>query len=168
MLDKRKQIVNDVFAATGAKMEHDDPLVIAALYHSQLVREAGRAASAEMRAAAAEMKTAADISLAAQAATAAAHGALMKEIERQIARSFKRAAGSQIHAGDVRHLPVWHAAAGAIIVGIALATGWHFAFSQGTVHAQEAAAGRTLTRAVSTMDPKLRQQVIDHIRNTAG
>lgn len=93
---------------------------------------------------------------------------LLKAIDAQVSKSVKLACPGATAANSFRYIPTWHAVAGAIVAGIVLATGWHFAFGQGAEHAQEAAIGRTFTRAVSTMDPKLREQVIDHIRKAAG
>ena len=166
--EQRKKIVDDVFSITGFKMQDDDPLVTAALFYSQVMRDASEAASVEMRAIAGEIKGASEAALAANRTTSAARMTLMKDIERHVVRCVGQAGVAKVQAGEIRYVPVWQAAAGAIIVGVMLATTWHFGFAQGAEHAQEAAVGRTFTRAVSTMDPKLRDQVIDHIRKNAG
>jgi len=166
--EKRKQIVDDVFSTTGFKMQDDDPLVTAALFYSQLMRDASQATAAEMRAIAVEMRVASEAVQTAQRTTSAARVTLMKEIERHVVRGIKQAGGTHAQSGEIRYLPVWQAVTSAIVAGVVLAATWHFGFAQGASHAHEAAVGRTFTRAVSTMDPKLRDQVIEHIRKNAG
>ena len=48
MDDEKKNLVVEIFRATGIKVDEDDPIVLAALYQASLVRSAGDATAAKL------------------------------------------------------------------------------------------------------------------------
>jgi hypothetical protein len=162
---KRKQIVDDVFSATGAKMEHDDPLVIAALYYSHEMRAASSAVSAELQRVAGELRVAAQLAAVANASVAADRAKFMKDVEAHIVQCAKQASKAQSGPLQLDRLPTWYALAGAVIMAVIFSTGWTIAAAHGSTQAEEAAVGRAFNRVAPTLDPKIKAQLYERLRN---
>ena len=162
---KRKQVVDDVFLATGEKMSPDDPLVIAALFYSHQMLQAGNVVTADLERLAADIRAAAQKALPDNGAADATRAKLMRDIESQITRCIKTASAG---GGRNEHpyVPAWYALAGAVVGAFLIAAAWVVGMERGSVQADEAAVGRSFTRVVSTMDPKLKAQLMDHLRRT--
>jgi hypothetical protein len=162
--DKRKQIAAEVFASTGAKVDGYDPLVIAALFYSQQLGATGDAVAKQLQAAAADLRAASQVATAANNSLVADRAKLIKDIEAHVARCVKLASKGQSGGQDFRRIPLWHAVAGAVVGAIALSAGLMIGFERGSAQADDAAVGRSFVRVVPTMDAKLKQQLMEHLR----
>ena len=162
--DKRKQIVEDVFCATGAKMEPDDPLVTATLYYSLEMRAAGAVVASELNQAASDLRNASQLAVAAHGAVVADRAKLMKDIEAHIANCVKSLSKEQSRFQDLRYIPTWYAVVGALVGAVFFAATWKYGVLQGTDLAEEAAVGRAFKRAAPLMDPALKAEVIKQLR----
>lgn len=162
--DKRKQIAAAVFAATGAKVDGYDPLVIAALFYSEQLGAAGDAVAKQLTAAATDLHAASTVATAANSSLVADRAKLMKDIEAHVARCVTLASKGQSGVQDCRRIPIWHAVAAAVVGAVALSAGLMFGMERGSTMAHEAALGRSFARVVPTMDAKLRQQLMEHLR----
>lgn len=164
ILAKQKQVVDDVFSATGAKLAQDDPLVVAALFYSHEMRVAGKEISESLEKATTDLRDAAQLALPAHGAAAAERAKLMRDIETHIVRCVKTASaagGRKAHP----YVPAWYALAGAIAGALLLWAAWMIGIDRGSARADEAAVGRAFARGVSTMDPKLKALLMDHLQN---
>ena len=143
------------------------------------IREAGRLAAQDIRDAG--RSYAADSAEAvskAEASSRAAAGVIdrlssdrsqiLKTVETHIAKCVKLASNRQSGPDGLRYVPAWYAVVAAVAGAVALAAAWQLGIEQGSVRAEEAAIGRSFARAVPTMDPKLRAQLMEHLRKNSG
>jgi len=180
--DERRAVVTAVFAATGKKVDEDDPIIVAALFQAHTMREAVGAAVVQVAEAGQVVKVAADEArravLAAEAASRMAAAAfermssdraqLLKTVEAQIAKCLKLACKGQSSREDSRSFPIWYAVAGSVVGAVVISAAMMFALQRNSVHAQEAAVGRAFARVVPGLDPKLREQLMQHLRKNGS
>lgn len=166
--DKRKQIAAEIFAATGAKVDGYDPLVIAALFYSEHLRSAGDAVAMKLDIAAIELRAASNLAAAANLSLATDRPKLLKDIEAHVARCVKQAGKVQSGVADFRFVPVRYAVVGAFAGALAMTAALMFGFERGSSQAEEAAIGRSFSRVVPELDPKLREQLLEHLRKNTG
>lgn len=160
-----KKIVDEVFSATGVKMSPDDPLVIAALFYSHRLRQAGDAVSSDLEMVAADIRAAALTAMPDSDFSEVAKTKLMRDIELRIVRCIKTAsAGGGRNAHP--YVPAWYALVGAVAGAVLIAGAWIAGIERGSVQADEAAVGRSFARVVSKMDPKLRAELMEQLRGT--
>jgi len=93
---------------------------------------------------------------------------LAKAVEAQLARAVKLAGSAGSAPLSLRYLPAWYAVVGSVVVGTALAAAWIIGVEQGTARAEEAAVGRSFTRVLPELDPKVRAQIMEQLRKKAG
>jgi hypothetical protein len=165
--DKRNQIAADVFAATGAKVDGYDPLVISALFYSQQLREAGASVAAKLDTAALELRSASNTTAATNASLLADRAKLFKDIEAHVARCTKSVSKAQAGGLHLRYVPTWYAVVGALVGAVALAIAWNIGVIQGTARAEEAAVGRAFSKVVPSLDQNLRDRLLEHLRKKA-
>lgn len=147
----------------------------AASHAMEGIREAGRLAAQDIREAG--RQAAQDSAGALQAADAATRSAtaaidkmsadrlqLMKAVEAQMVKCLKQAGKEQSGVQAFHHIPTRYAVLGSIIGAVVLAAALTVGIQRGSDVAAEAAVGRSFARAVSTMDTKLREQVLEHLR----
>lgn len=158
---RRKRVVDDVFSATGAKMEPDDPLVIAALYYSYEMRLAGDVVAGQLQAAAAELRSAAD-------SDSKDRTKILRDIEAHVAKCAKAAGQGRASPPPLGYVPTWYAVVGAVMGAVALSAAMLVGIERGSAQAQDAAVGRSFARVVPTLDPKLKQQLMEHLRKNPG
>lgn len=166
--DNRNQIAADVFAVTGAKVDGFDPLVIAALFYSHQLRKAGDSVVEKLDTAALELRSASNAASTTNASLVTDRAKLFKDIEAHVAKCAKAASKRQADGLNLRYLPTWYAVVGALVGAVALATAWNVGVIQGTARAEEAAVGRAFSRVVPALDPKVRDQLMEHLRKKAG
>jgi len=166
--EKRKQIAADVFATTGAKVDGYDPLVIAALFYSEHLRAAGDSVALKLESAASELRAASSVATVANSALIADRAKLLKDIEAHVARCVKQASKGQSSTLDFRFIPVRYAVGGAFAIAVAMTAALMFGFERGSAQAEEAAVGRSFSRVVPELDPKVREHIMDHLRKKAG
>lgn len=160
-----KKIVDEVFSATGVKMSPDDPLVIAALFYSHRLRQAGDAVTSDLEMVAADIRAAAQTVMPDSDFSEVAKNKLMRDIELRIVRCIKTASacgGRNAHP----YVPAWYAVVGAVAGAVLIAGAWVVGIERGSVQADEAAVGRSFARVVSKMDPKLRAELMEQLRGT--
>lgn len=165
--DKRNQIAADIFAATGAKVDGYDPLVISALFYSQQLGKAGDRVAAKLDTAALELRSASSTSTAMNASLLADRAKLFKDIEAHVAKCAKSVSKAPAGGVDLRYIPAWYAVVGALVGAVSLAIAWNIGVIQGTALAEEAAVGRAFSRVVPALDQKLRDQLMEHLRKKA-
>jgi hypothetical protein len=168
LVDKRRRVADDVFSATGVKMDWDDPLVTAALFYSHQMREAGDSTADQLRQATAELKAATKAAASVNISQSAARTRTMKEIEAHISKCVKLASKGQCSSQSFRYIPIWYAVGSAVAVAVAFSAALMFGIERGSALAEEAAVGRSFKRVVPTMDPKLRAQLMEHLRKNPG
>lgn len=166
--EKRHQIAAEIFAATGAKVDGYDPLIIAALFYSQHLNAAGNTVTLQLEAAAKEVRAASQVATAANSTLLADRARLLKEIEAHVARCVKQASKGQSNPYRLRDIPFWYAVAGAFAGAVALAAALAVGIERGSSLAEDAAVGRSFARVVPTMDPKLKQELMEHLRKNPG
>ncbi|MFC5550196.1 hypothetical protein [Massilia aerilata] len=98
---------------------------------------------------------------------AADRAQLLKLVEAS-AKSAKATANGQPGPLSLRYVPAWFAVIGALVGAVALASAWVIGVERGTAQAEDAAVGRSFARAVLTMDPKLRQELMEHLSKNSG
>ena len=139
------------------------------------IREAGRLAALEIREAAREAAvssgkaiTAVEVATRAAAAAvdrlAADRTQMLKSVETQVAKCVKAASAGQAGSHNAWNIPVWYAVVGSCIGAAGISAALMFGFERGSVQAQEAAVGRSFARVVPALDPKLREQIMRHLR----
>lgn len=135
---------------------------------SLVMNEASQRCAVECTAASAKADAAAQATATHLNKMAAERLELVRAIETQVVKAIR--SGSKGEAGPVslRHIPAWYAVAGALAVGLALVAAWIIGVEHGTALAQDAAVGRSFKRVVPALDPKLRDQLMEHLRNKAG
>lgn len=168
LVDKRRRVADDVFSATGVKMDWDDPLVTAALFYSREMREVGESITAQFQQATAELQAATKAAASVNISQAADRARTMREIEAQIAKCVKMASKGQSGSRGLLEVPAWYAVVGAVVGALVLSAAWSIAVEQGSVRAEEAAIGRSFARVVPKMDPKLKEQLMEHLRKNPG
>jgi hypothetical protein len=166
--EKKKRIVDDVFSVTGAKMEPSDPLVIAALYYSHEIRTAGDEVSTQLWGAAADLLAASKLVSTANAAIMADRAKFLRDVEGHIVACAKTASKAQASSRPLGYVPTWYAVLGAVTSAVLLVAAWTAGIERGTAQANDAEVGRAFSRAVPTMDPKLRTQLLKHLRKNAS
>lgn len=159
----RKRLVDDVFVLTGKKLEMDDPLVVAALYYSHVMQEASAEVSTRLSAAAQEIMVAAQHASTVNASIQADKAKLLREVEIQVAKGVRAGAKARSATGSFSHVPIKYAIAGAMGGAVALATLFYFGVETVAERERQASIGRAFSRSVQTLDPKLRQQLLDHV-----
>lgn len=165
--DKRKQLATEIFDATGVKVDGYDPLVVAALFYSDRLRSAGDVVARQLEAAAKELRDTSQVATTANAALLAERTKLFKDIEAHVALCVKQAAKAQSKGVDFRYVPIWHAVVGALAVGLLMAAAVVFGLERGSTHADEAAIGRSFSRIVPELEPKVRENIMEHLRKKA-
>jgi len=164
---KRKRIVDEVFSATGAKMDPEDPLVTAALYYSYELSNASKGVASEIQGATAELRASMQLLQGANAAVIAERKKLMQDIEAHVTKCVKLVSKGQSNVQDFSRIPVWYAVAGAVAGALALSTALLVGVERNSALAEDAAVGRAFARALPTMDPKLKQQLMEHLHKPA-
>lgn len=146
-----------------------------ALLASNEIREAGRLAALEVRESSRESAASSGKAITAlEASTRAAAAAvdrlaadrtqMLKSVDTQVAKCVKAARAGQAGSHSARYISVWYAVVGSCIVAAAISAALIFGFERGSVQAQEAAVGRSFARMVPVLDPKLREQLMRHLR----
>jgi hypothetical protein len=166
--DKRKQIAAEIFTATGAKVDGYDPLVIAALFYSEHLRAAGDAVAVRLESAATDLRAASNLASSANSLLVADRSKLLKDIEAHVARCVKQANEGQSSLQDFRYIPIRFAIGGAFVAAVAMAIALMIGFERGSAQAGEAAVGRSFSRVVPELDPKVRDHLMEHLRKKAG
>lgn len=166
--DKRKQISADVFALTGARLDGYDPLIIAAIFYSEHLRAAGDSVALKLEAATSELRAASNVVTTSNNLQNAERAKLFKDIEAHVARCVKQAGKGQSSAQDFRFVPIRYAVGGALAAAVAITAALMFGFQRGSAQAEEAAVGRSFSRIVPELDPKVREHIMDHLRKKAG
>jgi hypothetical protein len=90
---------------------------------------------------------------------------LLKSVEAHVLKSVKLAAKRQSDPLPLGHVPAWYAVAGALIGAVAFAAAWTIAAAHGSAQAEEAAVGRAFNRVAPTLDPKIKAQLYERLRN---
>jgi hypothetical protein len=163
---ERRSVVTAVFAATGKKVDEDDPIIVAALFHAYTMREASREAAGRI----------ADVGHTVQQAVDEARKAALeaRAIVRQVAAEEKKRAGAldarvtkalreagRVHSSEDGPPTGWRGvmagmAMGLLLFGGLLSVVCGFSFSW----ISDSRIGAEFRRAVPTMDPSLRDKLI--------
>lgn len=184
----RKALAAEYFKVTGDAVSENDPIVTGTLFFShklaesaataaQEIREAGRDAAKELREASRTIALEAGEAVAqANQSTAAAEGTIavlvehraqhLKAVEAQMLKCVKIVQKTQSSANGLSHVHIKYAVAGAIAGGIALAGVFYFGVEKVSERERQAAIGRAFSRALPTLEPKLRQQLLEHFEKS--
>jgi hypothetical protein len=184
----QQRLTELVFAITGDKLPKDDPLVVAALYYAATLREAAKDA-ATMIISAGEIergelaRIAVEISddganarLAVEEAkrllrsASTAQQALADSFENRMTKTLRETAKLQAKQDGQGMVSLVHALLGALAAllsgavlfafGTAAVCGYSFSW------VNDASVGRAFLRSLPTMDPRLRQKLIDHVKHS--
>lgn len=134
---------------------------------SLVMNEASQRCAAESAAVSAKADTAAQVATAHLARLAAERAQLAKTIEAQVVKALKHANYGASNPLALRYIPAWYAVVGSLAVGVALCAAWMIGVEQGTARAEEAAVGRSFSRVMPELDPKVREQITEHLRRKA-
>lgn len=135
---------------------------------SPLLTQAGERCASESLAVAARADAAARAAAVQLELQTAERAHLLKAIDAQVSKSVKLANASMSGPAVLRYVPAWYAVVGALIGAVALAAAWKIGIDQGTARSEEAAVGRAFSRVVPSLDPKLREHLMEHLRKRAG
>jgi hypothetical protein len=166
---ERRAVVTAVFAATGKKVDEDDPIIVAALFHASTMRDASRAAAGQIAEAGQAVKLAADDARKVAVET----GSLLRQaaadekrradaLEARITKAIREAGRTQSSDGGPPR--GWRGVIAGLAVGFVMAGGiisvaCGFSFSWVT----DARIGAEFRRVVPTMDPTLRDKLMEHL-----
>lgn len=166
---ERRAVVTAVFAATGKKVDEDDPIIVAALFQAYTMREATRHATGQIAEVGGTVKLAVDdLRRAALDAGAVTRKAASDEkkradaLEARVIKALRESGRTQARAALV---PAgWHGvaaglAAGVLIAGCAVTVACGFSLSWFS----DARLGAEFRRSVPVMDPSLREKLLDHL-----
>lgn len=87
-----------------------------------------------------------------------------KFIQQQIIKCVERVARSHPTAPGIRFITLRQAGVVSLILASALVAGVLFGIEYGSARAQEAAIGRAFSRSIPTLEPKLKEQLLEHIQ----
>jgi len=127
------------------------------------LREAGRLSTASTAQAIAKVEAATRSSTAAVDQMAVERAQTLKAVEAHVVKCVKQASSRQAPSSPLRLVPIWYCFVAAA-VGAAMSLAWAVGVERGSVQADEAAIGRSFSRAIPGMKPKLRQQIMEHLR----
>ena len=135
---------------------------------AQELGEAGRKAALDAGAAALKAEACALSSANVIERMVAERSQFLKALESQMFKCVKIAANGQSSHQGIRYVPAWYALVGAVLGAFALAAAWAVGVEHGATRAEEAAVGRSFARVVPTLDPKLKAQLMEHLRKNPG
>ena len=165
--------LNEVAALSASHMRAAGEHAAAAI-HEASEKAALAMGEASYRCAAEAASATASADGAAQAATAhltrlaAERAQLVKAIEAQVFKAVKLASKGEPSSLSLRYIPAWYVIVGSLAVGIALAAACLIGVQQGTARAEEAAVGRSFSRVLPDLDPKVRAHIMEHLKKKAG
>lgn len=171
---ERRSVVTAVFAATGKKVDEDDPIIVAALFQAYTMREASREAAGMIAEAGNAMKlVVADArNAAAEASTiarqaAADRKALADAVSAQVKRALREAGAVQ--SSQDGPPTGWRGglagiAFGILLTGGAMAIACNFSFSWVT----DARLGAQIRRAFPNFDPVVQDKIIQYFQKPAS
>ena len=165
--------LNEVARLSAEEMQSAGRLAAAAVDEagrnaSLVLTQAGERCASESLAAAARADAAARAAAAQLELQTAERAHLLKAIDAQVSKSVKLANASMSGPAVLRYVPAWYAVVGALIGAVALAAAWKIGIDQGTARSEEAAVGRAFSRVVPSLDPKLREHLMELLRKRAG
>jgi len=169
---ERRAVTTAVFAATGKKVDEDDPIVVAALFQAYSVREAGRESAAQITKAGQALvdavndarKAAAEAGAMARQA-AAERKACADALETRVRKALKDAERLQsTHEGPPQG---WRGVFAGVAFGLLLAGGvmtvaCNFSFAW----IQDARIGAEFKRVLPKLDPSLRDKLMDYFEKS--
>lgn len=166
---ERREVVTAVFAATGKKIDEDDPIVVAALFQAYTMREVSRQAAEEIRQAGKDVAVAAaEARRAAEEAALVAHRIEANDKRRlaslnDVVKKGLRAAGRRPEPPSTPPHG-WRAAVYGVVFGVFMAIGGisvacGFSFEW----VADARLGAELRRVFPKLDPAIREQLIRQI-----
>lgn len=179
LVEERRRLTAEVFAATGKKCAEDDPIIVAALFQAHSVREAGREAVEQIAAAAQDVlvavgeankaavraeavaKHASDDRKAFAQTAAAAQKALADTIDARVKKAVKEAGGFQsTQAGPPQG---WRGVLSGIALGIFITVGAMLvACDFSLTWFSDARFGAEWKHTLPSLDSALRDKMIEH------
>jgi hypothetical protein len=143
------------------------------------LREAGRAAGQQLHEASQSLAIeAAETARKANRSAAAAEAMIerlvnertqhLKAVEVQMLRCVKLVSQGQASQQGTRYVPLWYVALGSMVGTAAITAVLLFGFDKGGEREREAAIGRSFSRTLPTLPPKLKAQLLKHIQKTSG
>jgi len=132
-----------------------------------VLSDASRRCAEESTAATAKVEAAAEAAGLQIERLTADRSQLLKMIEAQILKSMRLANKGQFSSAALRYHPAWYVVVSALVGAVALAAACVVGVERGTRRAEEAGVGRSFARAVSTMDSKLKAQLMEHLRRNS-
>lgn len=183
-----KELVGEIFQLTGQKVGFDDPIVVAALIHSQLIRRAGHDAMTSIQSAVDkvlvdlaeavkdERKAAADISqatasayqqvvIAAKAATESEGPKMQAQfisIAQDVLQQVKKEAGAAAPAGW--KIKVGLALSSVVLLGglagVVIGSTWYGKPSKSLDEVKQLAAGKDFLQILPQLDPPTREKLV--------
>lgn len=166
---QRRKVVTAVFAATGKKVDEDDPIIVAALFQAFTIREATRDAVDEIASAGQAVQVAADnarkaaVEVGAIARRAAADEKGRADALAVLVKKAVREA-RHMHSDQAGPPTGWRgvlagAAFGFLLAGGAVSVACNFSFSW----ISDARLGKEFRRVIPSLEPSLRDKLMDHL-----
>jgi len=163
-VDKRRRVASEVYRITGVHVPEDDVLVLAALFYSDKMEQAGRDAAGHLTVATATgravVNDAAEVARTAAANSKVLADAFDERLQkglRQVLKAQSMPIGGTILTA--RHMLASFVAGAAAVV---LATFFAAGFSYSWIG--DAAAGRTFNRIYPQLDPAIQAKFMDQLR----
>jgi hypothetical protein len=162
---ERRRIAHEVYTITGVLVPEDDPIVLAALFYAQKLRDAAGDAAGQLASASAESRAVVHAaSVLIQQATAE-RKALADTIEARMKKVIKDAARVQYKQEGPP--PGWRgvlagAVLGMFLTGGVVAVACNFSFAW----IEDARIGAEFKRVLPKLDPSLRDKLMEYLEKT--
>lgn len=160
-LAERRRIAHEVYMITGVLVPEDDPIVLAALFYAQKLRDAAGDAAGQLTSASAESRAVVNAASALIQQAAAERKALADTIEARMKKAIKDAVRAQsTHEGPPQG---WRGVFAGVAFGLLLAGGFiviasNFSFAW----IQDARIGAEFKRVLPKLDPSLRDELMEY------
>lgn len=163
-LAERRRIAHEVYTITGVLVPEDDPIVLAALFYAQKMREAAGDAAGQLVSASAASQAVVDAAMKALQQSASNNRALADAFDARLQKGLQQVRKPQSTPGagitlTLRHLfAAFAAGAAAVILALSFASGFSYSWMG------DAAMGRAFNRVSPDLDPALRAKVLEQLK----
>ena len=161
---ERRRIAHDVYTITGVLVPEDDPIVLAALFYAQKLRDAAGDAAGQLTAASVESRAVVTAAVAAIEQATANNKALADAFDARFQKGIRQVLKNQATPGSgitltIRHLfGAFAAGAAVVILALSFASGFSYSWMS------DAAMGRAFNRVSPDLDPALRAKVLEQLK----
>ena len=159
--EDQRRLAETVFAVTGEKLPQNDPLVVAALFYADTLRQASKEAASVILAAGDNQRVALEEAQLLLRRLAAERKAMGEDLEKRIQQCMRQAVTGEPSKSHNRRTAIQ--ILGAVAAGVVLTAAVEFmmfGFSFSWVNDMQ--VGRAFLRSAPSLDPDLRKRLLEH------